>query len=164
MELRDLFDYKNKLMQELCTNKEIVTLLTDKAETKVPNHKLAYTQIFPYEFIPETIDQAQTLMCFDVDIVDVDNKTFYTPVIYIWVFAHKSLLRLPQGGIRLDRISEEIDKMLNGSRIYGLGELNLHSVTRFSPIDDYQGRVLTYYTRDFNRRGSKPVPVNRKHP
>lgn len=162
MELEEFFDYKNRLMKDLCCNKEIVTLITDKENSKVPNHTLAYSQVYPYEFVPETIDNGQTFVCFDVDIAEVLNKTFYVPVLYVWVFTHKSKMRLSAGGVRTDILASKINEMLNGSRFYGLGELALRQVGRFSPITDYQGRVLTYYAKDFNRSGSKKPPSNRK--
>lgn len=151
-------------MKDLCCNKNIVALITDDEESDVPNHTLPYSQIYPYEFIPETVDSGQTFICFDVDIAEVVNKTFYVPVLYIWAFTHKSKMRLPNGGVRIDQLSAEIDKVLNGSRLYGLGELNLRSVGRFSPILDYQGRVLTYYAKDFNRSSSKYPPSSRRNP
>lgn len=164
MHLKELFDYKNNLMKDICTNPDIVSLVSDKEYTDKLGKALAYSQVFPYEFVPETIDNAQTIICFDVDIDRVQNKTFYTPVIYIWVFTHKSLLKLTKGGVRLDEISIKIDEMLNGNRFYGLGELDLQNVSRFLPINDYQGRVLTYTARDFNRSQGKRIPANRKNP
>jgi len=63
-------------------------------------------------------------VCFDVDIQRSYNKTFYKPVLYIWVFAHRSNLRLPDGGgVRTDKLCSEICKKINGSRYYGLGQL-----------------------------------------
>lgn len=162
MELEEFFDYKNKFMKDLCCNKDIVTLITDKENSRVPNHTLAYSQVYPYEFVPETVDNGQTFVCFDVDIAEVLNKTFYVPVLYVWVFTHKSKMRLSTGGVRTDILASKINKLLNGSRFYGLGELDLRQVGRFSPITDYQGRVLTYYAKDFNRNGSKQPPSNRK--
>ena len=164
MELEEFFNYKNHLMKELCQNRNIVTLITDSDDSKVPNHTLPYSQIFPYEFIPETIDDGQTFVCFDVDIGDVLNKTYYLPVLYIWIFTHKSKMRLDEGGVRIDKLASEIDKMLNGSRFYGLGELDLKQVGRFSPIVDYQGRVLTYKAVDFNRSAAKPPLTGRRRP
>lgn len=163
MNLSEFFDYKNTLMKEICSNERLVQLITGNKMADVPNHALPYSQVFPFEFIPETVDEGRTYICFDVDIVEAQSKTFYTPVIYIWVFTHKSLLRAPDGGILLDMISEELDKMLNGSRFYSMGELNLRAVTRFVPISDYQGRALAYTAKDFNRLyANRPVPTNRK--
>ncbi len=163
MYLEEFFDYKNQFMKDICCNKEIVTLITDDENSKVPNHTLAYSQVFPFEFIPETVSSGQTFVCFDVDILSVDNKTFYNPVLYVWAFTHKSKLHLPQGGVRTDQLASAIDKLINGSRFYGLGELDLQSVGRFVPILDYQGRELVYYAKDFNRTGSRTPPANRKN-
>lgn len=163
MRLEEFYDYKNRLMHDLCCNSDIVKLVTGKENPDVPNHGLAYTQIYPFEYVPETENDSRTFICFDVDIVSVPNKTFYTPVLYIWVFTHKSKMRMPKGGIITDELSSKIDEMLNGNRYYGLGELDLDSVRRFSPITDYLGRVLTYYTKDFNRTPmQRPIPSNRK--
>ena len=164
MQLDELFDYKSRLMQDLLTNKEIVKLLDDN-EKGVPNpEELIYKQLFPYEYIPETVTQGQTFICCDVDIQKVMSKTFLAPYLYIWVFTHKSKIRLRDGGVRTDKLCAKIAEELNGSRYYGLGELELSSAKRFYPIEDYLGRVLTFNATDFNRLSpsGKSVPVNRK--
>lgn len=164
MHLEEFFNYKNELMKTLCSNSEIVRLVTDSSRAPVPNYDLAYTQLFPFEFVPETVTDSRTFICFDIDIAEETTKTLYTPVLYIWIFTHKSKLRLPEGGVRTDQLASEIDKELNGSRMFGLGELNLYSVTRFEPITDFQGRALIYRAKDFNRGGkTKPVPPNRRN-
>ncbi len=83
----------------------------------------------------------------------------------MWVFSHRSKLRLPKGGgIRTDKICSEICKKINGSFKYGLGELELYSVKRFAPMTDYQGKVLTFYAKEFSRvfDPKKEIPSNRK--
>lgn len=164
MQLNDFFDYKNKLMEDLITNKSIVSLIKDG--TDVENAaSLIYTQVFPYEYVPETVQTGGTYICFDVDIQNVSNKTFLTPVLYVWVFAHRSNLRLPEGGVRTDKLCSEICEAINGSRYYGLGELSLYSVKRFAPMTDYQGKLMTFYAKEFNRQfnGAKSTPTNRKN-
>lgn len=163
MLLQDLFDYKTKLMELLCNNERIVHLVTNSKNAPTPNYDLRYTQIFPYEYLPETVDDARTYICFDVDVPSVMNQTYYLGAIHIWIFTHKSLARIKGGGVRNDEIAMEIDAMLNGSREFGLGELDLHKSGRFSPIPNYQGRSLTYQCEEFNRVGvKKSVPANRK--
>lgn len=162
MILEELYDYKNLLMADLCKNETIVKLVTENEDASVPNHQLPYTQFFPYEFVPETVSEARTFICFDEDIAAVE-KTFYAPVLYVWVFTHKSKMRMPGGGILLDKIVMEIDKMLSGNRYYGLGQLMLNSVGRFVPTTDYLGRVMTFVTKDFNSLpAGKKTPSNRK--
>ena len=48
MYLEDLYDYKNKLMEDLLTNENIVRLL-DKDIKMEDAYKLAYKQVFPCE-------------------------------------------------------------------------------------------------------------------
>ena len=163
MYLDELFGYKNQLMEDLLTNERIVELLNDDTELH-DAASLMYTQVFPYEYVPETVEHGHTFICADVDIQSVTSKTYYNPVLYVWVFSHKSKLRLPEGGVRTDKLVHEIAKALSGNRFYGLGELDLYSVKRFAPMTDYQGKVLVFHAQDFNRLSptGKPIPVNRK--
>lgn len=164
MQLQDFFDYKNRLMEDLLTNKKIVSLLNDQISFDQAE-ELAYTQVFPLEYIPDTVQDGATYICFDVDITQSSGKTFYSPTLYIWVFAHKDQLRLPEGGVRTDKLCSEICKSINGSLNYGLGELTLYSVKRFAPMTDYNGKLMTFYAKDFSRQydGTKSIPANRKH-
>lgn len=166
MQLEEFYDYKNKLVEDLLTNEKIVRLIADTLPIfeKYESRKLVYTQVFPMEYIPDTIEDGKTFICIDVDIQKADGSTFLFPVLYVWVFSHRSRLILPEGGLRIDKLCSEIAKTINGSRKYGLGELNLHSVRRFVPMTDYYGKVLTFHAKDFNRLydSNKPIPSNRK--
>lgn len=165
MQLNEFYDYKNQLMADLLTNAEIVKLLNDDCVVSDEPGNLIYKQIFPFEYVPEIVEKGKTFICCDVDIQKTMNKTYMQPVLYIWVFTHKNLLRLPSGGVRTDKICSEIAQSINGSRYYGLGELDLYSVKRFAPITDYQGRVMMFQAQDFNRTSqvNRPIPSNRKN-
>lgn len=163
MQLQEFFDYKNQLMEDLLTNEDIVKLIDDTVALQNAD-SLAYTQVFPCEYVPDTVQEGKTYICFDVDVQRAADKTFLSPTLFVWVFTHRSKLRLPEGGVRTDKLCSEICKAINGSRKYGLGELNLYSVKRFAPMTDFQGKVLTFYAKDFNRvyDGKKYTPENRK--
>ena len=163
MQLQEFFDYKNQLMEDLLTNEDIVRLIDDTVALQNAD-SLAYTQVFPCEYVPDTVQEGKTYICFDVDVQRAADKTFLSPTLFVWVFTHRSKLRLPEGGVRTDKLCSEICKAINGSRKYGLGELNLYSVKRFAPMTDFQGKVLTFYAKDFNRvyDGKKDTPENRK--
>ena len=163
MQLQELFDYKNQLMEDLLTNSEIVRLVNDTV-TLENAEALAYTQVFPCEYVPDTVEHGTTYICFDVDILESVNKTYLLPTLYVWVFTHRSLLRLPEGGVRTDKLCSEICNAINGSRMYGLGELNLYSVKRFAPMTDYQGKCMAFRAVDFNKQfdPNRPTPSNRK--
>jgi len=161
----EFFDYKNQLMKDILSNQSIVDLLCHDGSPE-DARSLAYTQVFPYEYVPETTEHGRTYVCFDVDVQRGPyGKTLLDPMIYIWIFTHKSLMRLPEGGVRVDAICHEIAKQIDGSRMYGLGELNIYSVRRFAPQMDYQGKVMSFSATDFNRQTptGKPIPTNRKY-
>lgn len=163
MNLNDFYDYKNQLMGDILTTKEIVKLINEDVpfEDAV---SLAYTQVFPFEYIPETVEIGRTFVCFDVDVQKAMNKTFLVPTLYVWVFSHKSKLRLPEGGVRPDKLCAAICEKINGSRDYTLGELKIYAAKRFAPMTDYQGKVLTFTGTEFSRvyDPQKPIPSNRK--
>ena len=163
MQLQDFFDYKNQLMQDLVTRESIVRLIDDDISME-DAESLIYTKIFPYEYLPEIVHDGNTYVCCEVDIQSVSNKTYLIPTLYIWVFSHKSKLRLPEGGVRTDKLCSEICRAINGSRYYGLGELELHSVKRFAPMSNFNGKLMTFQAKEFNRQydGKKPTPANRK--
>lgn len=164
MNLRDFYDYKNQLMGDLLSNEKIVQLINSNI-TMEDAASLAYTQVFPFEFVPETVQEGKTYICFDVDVQSSESKTFLIPYLYVWEFTHKSLLRLPNGrGVLTDALAAEICEQINGSMNYGLGELNFYSARRFAPMTDYQGKVLTFHLKEFNRvyDPNKTIPSNRK--
>lgn len=49
MYLEEFYDYKNLLMKQLCSDPEIVRLVTGNPDADVPNHALPYTRVFPFE-------------------------------------------------------------------------------------------------------------------
>ena len=51
MQLEELFDYKNQLMKDLLTTESIVRLIDDKIDMSDAK-SLAYTQVFPCEYVP----------------------------------------------------------------------------------------------------------------
>ena len=163
MQLQDFYDYKNQLMHDLLTNEKIVQLLDENVQLANAD-TLAYKQVFPFEYVPETVQEADTFICFDVDVLESYNKTYLLPVLYVWVFSHKSKLRLPEGGVRPDALCSEICKAINGSKEYCLGELNLFSAKRFAPMTDYQGKCLSFRGKEVSKfyDPSRTIPENRK--
>lgn len=164
MKLNEFFDYKNQVAEDILSSPEIVSLINHEVDPD-NSEVLMYDQVFPFEYLPETIEQAKTYICVDVDVNESqDTRTYYYPVIHIWVFTHKSLLRLNEGKLRVDELCSKICSKLHGSRFYGLGEARLYKVTRFAPLTDFQGKHMVFYTKDFISQYDprKTMPSNRK--
>lgn len=140
------------------------SLLITETLPKATRISLEYDVVFPAEYIPYTAEHGKVFICFDVDIQKSLNKTFLLPTIKIWVFSHSSKLRLPEGGIRVDALCSEIAKAINGSRYYGLGQLELESVARYAPLTDWVGKVMTFNATDFSKvyNPKASIPKNRR--
>ena len=163
MYLEEFYDYKNRLIKEIITDDDMVDLI-DPNHTVDDPFDMIYENINPYEFYPETIEKGRVYLCCDVDVFSTGDRPYYTLTLYIWVFAHKSLLKVPEGGVRTDKICAAIDRKINGSRYYGQGRLELNSSKRFAPMADYAGKMLTYRATDVNKLSmiNNDTPANRK--
>ena len=62
MQLQDFFDYKNRFMEDILTNERIVSLLSDEDIPIADAGKLVYKQVFPFEYIPETVNDGSTFI------------------------------------------------------------------------------------------------------
>lgn len=115
-------------------------------------------QLFPFYYTDGTNQKARTFVLVDDKIPRGSYKEIFNTVnIFIYVFTHKSLVKLVgkekvkyrqkgyKGSCRTDVLSTVIDNILNKSKIFGLKELKLDNVDIFKPpTNDYYGRVLTY--------------------
>lgn len=151
MHLDEITKYKQEIMKQICKNEAILQYIRPKNAPDMAGRDMLYKYVFPYSYVPETTQEASTFLCFDVDIPNVQNRTFKDCRIMVWMFCHNSLMRCEKG-TRLDLLADEIDRMLNGSRAFGLGTLELDEALRFHPVADYWGRELAYNAVDFNRR------------
>jgi len=166
--LDELYQYKNTLMELLCSDPAVVALVMGSEEAECPNREMPYSSVYPYNHVPEITKEAKTYICFDVEIRRVPNKTILYPDVYVWAFCHESLMRLAGGGgVRPDKLVCEIHHVLSGSHhsgspgnrptgdflgwSLGAGPLELAGLSSVSPIDYHWGKLLHYTTVDFNR-------------
>lgn len=149
--LEELTSYKQTLMQAICTSPAIVNLLkldTDPATIK--GKDMRYNRIFPYNYVPLTTEHATTYICFTVTAPNVKNAYISELCLTIYVFTHQDIMRT-KDGIRTDLIVSEIDKLLNGSTKYGLGEVTLRCCDVMQvPCRGYSGLFTRYTVKDFN--------------
>lgn len=150
--LEEFTTYKNTLMQAICTNDKIVSLLKSESDPEdITGKDMRYKRIFPYNYVPNTVENASTFICFSVVAPNVTDNVIAKLMLYVWVFTHQDLMKV-KGGMRTDLIVSEVDKMLNGSTKYGLGKVELKSCTISSvPVAGYTGLVSVYSVEELNR-------------
>ena len=148
--LKELTEYRQKIMKALCSDAEIVKLVTDKTNAPVPNRDLMYANIFPYAYTPDTTKETDTFICFRLTVPEVMNKTCKQINITFYIFTHQSLMRT-RDGLRPDLIGKEVERLFNGSLDLGLGRAKLEGMDDISPITGYHGIAVEYSVLEYNR-------------
>lgn len=144
--------YKDRMAQAFCTSDRIAELLRLADQPLISGKDLMYSRVFPYAHVPNVSEEGRSFICFDIDVPAVKSNIIKTVQISIYVMAHQNIMRLPDGGgMRIDVLASEVDKIMNGSTQYGLGTVELMSMRGFAPITGYYGRELKYRVSDINR-------------
>lgn len=149
--LEEFTEYKQTLMQAICTSANIVDLLklsTDSAS--ITGRDMRYDRIFPYNYVPLVTQNAKTFVCFTVTAPNVKDGIVTELMLTVFVFTHQDIMRTDKG-MRTDLLISEIDKLLNGSTKYGLGKVKLKGCDILQvPVRGYSGLYSMYVVKDFN--------------
>ena len=160
--LDELIEYPNKAMQKICESKECIALLLNKSINSITDDdvdKALDEFIYDYQYIDDTTSESSAFIWVEADVPSVSNKHIKNTKIYITIACSKDYMALNRktfpgmSGNRRDNITRYIDKIMNGSDVFGIGELRLNSVvTMNSSNPKFTARQLTYVVPDFNRK------------
>lgn len=128
-------DWKNKAIELVIGQDEIMELLDmDEAEADDP----MYTRIFPYNHIPQTIEETKVYITFTVNIPKITfNKIWAYPRLTVRVIAHQERMKLNMAGVsatRIDYIAKLIVDLLTKND-FGYGKL--HLATNYEDLYNY---------------------------
>ena len=155
--LKDIGSYKNELLSVFTTSEDICELLFNKkpyTEEDVDN--LIYSQVFPYLYVDETQTDVKTYICCEVDIPRVPTGTIKDMKLIIWAYCHKEGMKYSKKGYvgtKVDILADMIERQLRDSDKFGIGKLQLQSVTYFFPNNKYYGKQMIYNMPDFKLKG-----------
>lgn len=118
-------EWKNKAIELVLGQDEIMELLEmDDNEADDP----VYTRIFPYNHIPQTIEETKVYITFTVNIPRITfNKIWAYPRLTVRVIAHQERMKLNMAGVsatRIDYIAKLIVDLLTKND-FGFGKLQL---------------------------------------
>lgn len=148
--LEEFTTYKNTLMKAICTSTAIVDLLKIASDpVTITGRDMRYKRIYPYNYVPLTIENAQTFICFTVTAPNIKKGIINDLRLTVYVFTHQDIMRTDRG-MRTDLLISEIDKLLNGSTEYGLGKVELKACDVMQvPCQGYSGLYSVYTVQDF---------------
>ena len=160
--LDEIVDFPREVINKICESQEIIGLLADKPTATIEdiednNGELKY--MFDYDYIDETITEISSFICVDTIITKVGNDHIKDVKLLVWVISHKQHMKLDRTlfkgykGNRRNNIVKYIDKLLNGSDDFGIGALQLQSVSNITLPSNFTGKQLIYTVPSFNRKG-----------
>lgn len=155
--MEPIIECKDKVIQRILSSDKVVSLITGADDVKLPATSLLYKNVFPYAFLPDTVDEATNYVCVEGNIVNVRSDTAVDIELTIMVLSHVRIMRTDYG-TKVDVLSDAIDELINHSRDFGIGKLvpaDRYPTKWSIPNYDYVARQMTYYITGFNfRRGS----------
>ena len=159
--LEELVEYPAIAIQKIGTDESIVKLLTNNPDVDMNSEEadgVFENNIFDYDYVDDTINEASAYICVESDVVKIPNSTVKNMRLYVTVKCHKKFMKIDISkfkgiiGNRRDNLSMQVDRVLNGSDLFGIGQLQLESVRVISAPAGFTARELTYKMPEFNTR------------
>lgn len=164
MNLKEIGEFKNKVISKLIHDDNVVDVLIGKNKNKDNKEELLLGIdetgkngcVFKFEYVPDTQEMSKTFLCVEV-IPDKTNGGSVTDMyLYIFIYCSKDIMqtyhRNQSSGTRIDILASDVDRILNGNSDFGIGPLEWDSSNIYKPAQIYYGRVLVYSVSAFRRQ------------
>lgn len=162
--LKELTDYKNTIIERLIGNQNLIKALyyshsnyeeqPDLSVSEIMS-KVLYSNIFPFNFIPTSKEELETVKGYlTISVTDIRPTKrgvhFNSGSIYLFVYMHKNMFKTDYGYLRTDFIASEIHGLLNQKSGIGIGKLEFLGMKETSINSDFHGIILHYRPVEFN--------------
>ena len=151
--LQDCIDYKAKVIAEIISSADVVGLLLDDPAIDINEDKATDALkecIFDFDYIDRVVEHRHAFIMVEADMITPSSGAFNQWELYVQIVCHKDYVDLNPKifkgvrGNRRDNLMCEVDKLLNGSNIVGIGSLELASATTARVPDSFTSKLLTY--------------------
>lgn len=159
--MEKLGEYKMEVLNRILENEKLVKLLSyDKADALFlprveDSYSLLYERVFPYRFVPSTVENQATFITLGVNGFRRHQEGFkvfddyQAGEIYFYFFTHVDLMRT-DSGVRQDLMLAEISSMFDGTKGIGMGELKLRYVNElWLHNNKFGGYSIAFTITDF---------------
>lgn len=158
MNLDELVEYPVQVLQKVGTDKTIVSLLTNDPDIDMDSDEADEVfdkYLYDYGYVDETTQEAKAYICIEAEVSKVPTSTVKDMNLYVTVICHKDYMKIAPSlfpgtiGNRRDNLVRNIDRLLDGSDYFGIGQLRLKSVRTISSPTGFTAREATYVVSDF---------------
>lgn len=161
--LDDGIRYKSEVIKQICKSQPTIGLLGNNPNIDLRSEDASYimdNNIYDFNYVSKTIERADAFIMVDADMIGPTSGTMNSWELYVQVVCHKDYVPLDPStfkgvsGNRLDNLAGEIDSLLNGTRLFGIGQLDLAGCVTASVPDSFSSKLLTYRINEFRRERS----------
>lgn len=143
---------KNEAVAKLVASDEVIKAMgNDDIEE---NDEAMYKYIFPYLYIPYTIEGSHSYICMKAIMTGRQsvNDLFGNYSVIIWVIVNQSLMQMDGvgGATRLDHLADMVETIFSGSEAFGTKRLQLVSNTEDDLDTRHRARKLTFTTTNIS--------------
>lgn len=143
---------KNEAVAKLVASDEVIKAMGN--DDIVENDEAMYKYIFPYLYIPYTIEGSHSYICMKVIMTGRQsvNDLFGNYSVIIWVIVNQSLMQMDGvgGATRLDHLADMVETIFAGSEAFGTKRLQLVSNTEDDLDTRHRARKLTFTTTNIS--------------
>lgn len=143
---------KNEAVAKLVASDEVIKAMgNDDIEE---NDEAIYKYIFPYFYIPYTIEGSHSYICVKVIMTgrQSENDLFGNYSVIIWVIVNQSLMQMDGvgGATRLDHLADMVETIFAGSEAFGTKRLQIIGNTEDDLDTRHRARKLTFTTTNIS--------------
>lgn len=159
--LDELVEYPVKALHAIGSEITVLQLLSDDPdinETSDEADDVYDRYLFDYGYVDNTTEEAAAFICVEAECSGTSSYSIKDMRLYVTVYCHKRFMDLDVSkfpgivGSRRDNLIRFADKALNGSDIFGIGELKLASARVIPAPAGFAARELVYIVPEFTRK------------
>lgn len=149
--LSELTEYKRRIANLIVNDEMLVELISGEKGKALPAADLIGKNVFLYDYVDDTLKDARTLVCLEIDEQDYTSPTARDFELHVYVCVHKSQMNFidedGRGQIRRDLIASRIDYLLNNRTDLGFQKVKPLRGYRIIFSSDFRTKDMVYLTK-----------------
>lgn len=155
--LSELTEIKRKIANLIVNDEMLVELISGERGRQLPAADLIGRNVYMYDYVDDTLKDARTLVCIEIDEGDFTSPTARDFELHIYVCVHKSQMNFidenGRGQVRRDLIASRIDALLNNRTDLGFQKLKPLRGYRIIFSSDFRTKDMVYTAKWGNAIG-----------
>lgn len=160
--LDEFVEYPVKALHVIGTDNTVVSLLTNNPQIDMDSDEadsVFERYLFDYGYVDGTTGESEAYICVEAEVSSVPTPTIKDMKVYVTVFCHKQYMKIDTSkfkgmiGNRRDNLVRYVDKLLNGSEMFGIGQLKLDYARTIPAPIGFTARELSYTVHEFKNKG-----------